>query len=321
MTIRIRRRQTLAALAATLCLPARAADWPTGSLTLVVPFSPGGQFDSIAREVARAMSVDLGQTIIVENIGGAGGNIAASKVARARPDGTTLLMYGGNFAVAREMYGTLEYDPDADFVPVSRLTIAPHVVMAARKTQLASFMQMVEQANNGAAFTYGSPGVGSSMHLIFETLKAHFHFDALHVPYKGGTNVMTDLVGGQIDLGIIAVGPALEFIRTGRVIALGVTSKARSPVLPDVPSISELGMAELDAGSWSGLAAPRGTPAAVIARLNQAAKAALQAPEVVHMFERQSFLATPGSPDAMRQFIALEKARFGPLARTLRLQR
>jgi tripartite-type tricarboxylate transporter receptor subunit TctC len=171
----------------------------------------------------------------------------------------------------------------------------------------------------GAKLSYGSPGAGTSMHLAFERVKDHFGFDIVHVPYRGGANVMTDLAGGQIDLGIIAVGPALEFIRTGKVVPLAVTSAGRSPALPQVPSMAELGMEGFDAGSWSGLAVPRKTPAEAVARLNAAVRAALVDPEVRHLFEQESFVSLAGTPAEMQQFVAAEAQRYAPVIQKLRL--
>lgn len=322
MTPLIQRRQWLVgvmAAGAAWPLAARAATpFPTGPITLVVPFSAGGQFDGIARLVGKAMSADLGQPVIVENIGGAGGNIAATRVARAKPDGHTVLMYGGNLAVARSLYKKLDYDPVEDFASISRVSIAPHVIMASPRLGVTSFAQLRERARGGK-LSYGSPGVGTSMHLAFEMVKDHQGLDILHVPYRGGANVMTDLVGGQIDVGIIAVGPALEFIRGGKVVPLAVTSAKRSPALPQVPSTAELGMTGFDAGSWSGFSVPRKTPPEVVARLNAAVRAAVDAPEVRRLFEEQSFLPLAGTPAEMQQFVALEAQRYAPIIQKLNL--
>jgi tripartite-type tricarboxylate transporter receptor subunit TctC len=313
-----RRACLLALLAATLAPAIHAANYPSGPVTLVVPFSAGGQFDAVARAVGKAMSADLGQPVLIENVGGAGGNIAGGRVARAKPDGQTLLMYGGNLAVAKSLYKKLDYDPLLDLAPVSRLSIAPHVLMASRKSGITTFAQLQQQAKGGK-LAYGSPGVGTSMHLTFEIARDHFDLDVLHVPYKGGANVMTDLVGGQVDLGIIAVGPALEFIRGGKVVPLAVTSARRSPALPDVPTLAELGMKDMDAGSWSGLAVPKNTPAEVVTRLNAAVRKAVATPEVRRLFDEQSFVNNAGTPAEMRQFVQAEAQRFAPIIRKLNL--
>ncbi|MBX3620836.1 MAG: tripartite tricarboxylate transporter substrate binding protein [Rhizobacter sp.] len=321
MTTALNRRHLLATLLASAALPrhALAATYPSGPVTIVVPFSAGGQFDSIARQIGKPMAADLGEPVIIENIGGAGGNIAASRVSRAKPDGQTLLMYGGNYAVAKGLYKKLDYDPIEDFQPVSRISIAPHVIMASVKSGITSFAQLQQRAKEGG-LSYGSPGIGTSMHLTFEIVQRHFGWNIVHVPYKGGATVMTDLIGGTLDRGIIAVGPALEFIRSGKVVALAVTSKARSPALPKVPALSELGMADLDAGSWAGFAVPKGTPAPVVARLNASVIKALRTPELQKVFEQQSFIATAGTPAEMRAFTEREAQRYAPIIRALNLQ-
>jgi tripartite-type tricarboxylate transporter receptor subunit TctC len=322
MTLPIQRRQWLVSMLAAAGawpLAARAAsDYPSGPVTLVVPFSAGGQFDAIARLVGKAMSADLHQPVIIDNVAGAGGNIAASRVARARPDGQTLLMYGGNLAVARSLYKHLDYDPVGDFAPISLVSSAPHVIMASAKSGIASFAQLRERARGGK-LSYGSPGVGTSMHLAMEMVKARFGLDVLHVPYKGGANVMNDLVGGLIDVGIIAVGPALGFIRAGKVVPLAVTSRKRSPALPQVPTIAELGQPGFDAGSWSGFVVPRNTPADVVARLNASVRAALASPEVRKLFDAEGFEATPSTPAEMRQFIQHEAQAYAPVIQKLKL--
>jgi tripartite-type tricarboxylate transporter receptor subunit TctC len=320
MMTMIQRRQWLASLVAVAAWPTGtyAAAYPSSTVTIVVPFSAGGQFDGVARQVGKAMADSLGQSVIIENVSGAGGNIAASRVARAKPDGYTLLMYGGNHAVARSLYKKLDFDPLGDFAPISRVSVAPHVIMASPRLGVSSMAQLQERARTSRV-SYGSPGVGTSMHLTFEIVKDHFGMDILHVPYKGGSNAMTDLMGGQIDLAIIAVGPALEFIRAGKVVPLAVTSRDRSQALPKVPSLSEVGMVDFDAGSWSAFVAPRQTPADVVARLNTAVRTALAAPEVRRLFEEQSFMALPGIPEELRQFMQGEARRYAPIIQKLNL--
>jgi tripartite-type tricarboxylate transporter receptor subunit TctC len=317
----LNRRRALGALIATAALPglAHAAMYPTGPVTIVVPFAAGGQFDTIARQIAKPMAAELGQSVVIENIGGAGGNIAASRVSRAKPDGHTVLMYGGNYAVAKALYKKLDYDPQEDFVPISRISHAPHVLMVSTKSGITNFAQFLQRARQGG-LSYGSPGVGTSMHLTFEIVKDKFGLDIVHIPYKGGATVMTDLIGGTLDAGIIAVGPALEFIRSGKVVAIAVTSKARSPALPKVPALAELGMPDLDAGSWAGFAVPKGTPAAIVTRLNEAVAKALRTPEVDKLFDEQSFVATPGTPAEMRAYAARDAQRYEPIIRKLNLQ-
>ena len=290
-----------------------------GPLTLVVPFSAGGQFDTIGRAVALAMGAAMGRPVIVENIGGAGGTIAAGKVVRAKPDGQTMLLYGGNLATAGDMYKSLDYDPLNDLQAVSRISIAPHVIMASPRTGIASFEQLQAKLKGGAKLSYGSPGVGTSMHLTMELIKQQLGLDILHVPYKGGANVMTDLIAGNIDLGIIAIGPALNFIQNKKVMALGVSSKNRSKVTPDIPALSELGVNGLDTGSWAGLSVPKATSSLVVDQLNAVVLQALQSAPVKHLFDEQGFIATPSTPVQMKEYAVQEAKAFGPVIRKLQL--
>lgn len=293
--------------------------YPQGPVTLVVPFSAGGQFDSIGRIVAKTMASDLGKPMIVENVSGAGGTIAGAKVLRSKPDGHTLLLYGGNLATAKDIYKSLDYDPLEDLLPISRLSLAPHVIMASPGTGIRTFQQLQERIKAGAKLSYGSPGVGTSMHLTFELIKRHYGLDILHVPYKGGANVINDLVAGSIDLGIIAIGPALSFIQAKKVVGLGVTSRKRSKVAQDIPAFSEMGMEGLDTGSWAGLSVAKGTPAHIVERLNQSAAKALASSEIHRMFEEQGFMATPGTPEEMKAYALQDEKNFKSVIRDLKL--
>lgn len=315
---------TLALASAAAVAPVHAADtpakYPDKPIRLIVPFSAGGQFDYIARLVSVPLGKELGQTIIVENIGGGGGNLGGGKVASAAADGYTLLEYGGNFAIAKHLSPKLTYDPIADLAPVSGLSIAPHVVLVNSALPIKTFAELQAYAKaNPGKLSYGSPGVGSSMHLTFETIKQHFGLDAVHVPYRGGSNALNDLAGGQIDVGIVAVAPAMPFIASGKIRALAVTSEERAASLPDVPSIAELGFAGFDSGSWAGIAVPKGTPPAVVDRLNAAIRRVMADPQVVQALESQSFKSIAGSPADMGKLIEQESARYGPLIQRLGL--
>ncbi|MGY8524308.1 Bug family tripartite tricarboxylate transporter substrate binding protein [Paracidovorax citrulli] len=320
MTASIQRRRLILGMAGAAAawpfLARSEATFPAGPIQLVVPFSAGGQFDSIARQVGKVMSADLKTPVVVENLGGAGGNIAAAKVARAAPNGQTLLMYGGNVAMAASLYKKLEYDPVADFAAVSRVSVAPHVILASKTSGIASFADLRQKAKQ-SRLSYGSPGVGTSMHLAMEMVKDRFGMDLLHVPYRGGANAMTDLVGGQIDICIIAVGPALEFIRGNKAVPLAVTSAKRSPPLPQVPAIAEFGQPDFDTGSWSGIAVPARTPQAVIDRLNQAVTRGLASAELRKLFESQGFEITPSTPAQMRDYIQRDVKFYEPVLRKL----
>lgn len=313
-------------LAALMAGPAQASGaaasgYPDKPIRFVVPFSAGGQFDYIARLVAVPLGKDLGQTIIVENVGGGGGNLGGAKVANAPADGYTLLEYGGNFAIAKHLTPNLSFDPIADLAPVSGLSIAPHVVLVSKALPVKTFPELLAYARaNPGKLSYGSPGIGSSMHLTFETLKQHFGLDAIHVPYRGGSNALNDLVGGQIDIAIVAVAPAMPFIASDKIRALAVTSAKRAASLPEVPSVAELGYAGFDSGSWAGIAVPKGTPQAIVDRLNAAVGRAMQDPQVLQALASQSFTPIPGTPQQLRTLIDEESARYGPLIKKLDLK-
>ena len=306
--------------AATLPSLAAGAEYPSRPIQLIVPFSAGGQFDFLARLVAKAMSKDLKENIIVENVSGGGGNIGGAKAAAAAPDGYTLLEYGGNFAIAKYLSPKLAYDPIADFEPVAAISIAPHVILASNTFPAKTFKDMVEYGKaHPQALSYGSPGVGTSMQLTFEEIKEHFGFQAVHIPYRGGSNTLNDLAGGQVGLAIVAVAPALPFIQAGKIRALAVTGKQRAPSLPQVPTVAELGYTGFDSGSWAGIAVPKGTPVAIVNRLNKAVQSALNDPQIQQQLHALSFTLLPGPPKQLQDLIHQEAARYKPIIERLHL--
>ncbi|MYN14167.1 tripartite tricarboxylate transporter substrate binding protein [Pusillimonas sp. TS35] len=315
------------AIAASLLLgaaaPASAAPgYPERPLQLVVPFSAGGQFDMLARLTAASMSKNLNQDIIVENVAGAGGNLGGAKVAKAKPDGYTVVEYGGNFAIAKFLTKNLTYDPIGDFEPVAGISLAPHVILANKDVPFKDFKDLVAYAKaNPDKLSYASPGVGTSMHLTFEEIKALFGFSALHVPYRGGSNALNDLAGGQVQLCIVAVAPAMPFIQAGQIRALAVTGPQRSSALPDVPTIAELGHPGFSSGSWAALAVPKGTPEPIVERLHASVQDVLKDPAVLERFESLSFTPLPGTREDLRARIEDEARRYGPMIERLGIQR
>lgn len=317
-------RLILAISAGLLLSTASYADntqFPERPVQMVVPFSAGGQFDLVARLVASSMSKSLGTEIIIENLGGAGGNIGGAKVAKAKPDGYTLLEYGGNFAVAKYLTKGLRYDPIGDFEPIAALSLASHVVLVNKDLPVSNFKELVAYSKaNPGKLNYATPGVGTSMHLTFEEIKSHFGIRATHIPYRGGSNALNDLAGGQVQMTIVAVAPAMPFIESGQIRALAVTGSERARSLPDVPTIAEMGYKDFSSGSWAGLVAPKGTPEAVINRLHQAAQEALKDPRVKDRLESLSFTALAGSRESFTNLIKTEEERYGPLIERLKLQ-
>lgn len=294
---RLTRMLAAGAMLSCAALASAAGKYPDKPVKLVVPFSAGGQFDIAARMLAQFASKELGQAVIVENVPGGGGNIGAAKVATAPADGYTLLTLGGNHTIAQALYAKPGFRIDTDFTPISMVTVAPHVVLVNAALPVKTFPELVSQAKrNPGTLSYGSPGIGTSMHLTFEMIKSNYGMDILHVPYKGGANMLADLAAGQVKVGIVALAPAKEFISTGRIRPLAVTSKTRSPALPDVPSLSELGYPALDAGSWMGLAGPKNLPSDIVQRWNGIVHAFLADPASKAKLEEMAFRLTPTSP-------------------------
>lgn len=297
-----------------------AADYPTRAITLTVPFTTSGQFDLIARLISTPLSKELGQTIIVDNVGGAGGNIGGLKVARSAPDGYNLVQYGGNYPIAKYLNKNLNYDPIGDFEPIAGISLSPHVLLINKDLPVKDFKEFVAYAKaQGGKLNYASPGVGSSMHLAFEEVRAHFDFPIEHVPYKGGSNAMNDLAGGQVQAGIVAVAAALPFIQSGQIRPIAITGAQRAVSLPDVPTVAELGYEGYSNGSWAALAAPKGTPPAVIERLNAAMQKVLKDPAISERLEGLSFTTLPGTPEDLRKLIESEMRRYSALIERLGL--
>jgi tripartite-type tricarboxylate transporter receptor subunit TctC len=308
-------------LAAGAMLSCAASAWsadkyPDKPVKIVVPFSAGGQFDIVTRMLGQFAAKELSQPVVIENSPGGGGNIGAAKVAGSPADGYTLLTLGGNHAIAKALYAKPGFDVNTDFTPISMVTVAPHVVLVNTALPVRTFAELTSYAKrNPGTLSYGSPGIGTSMHLTFEMIKSNFSMDVLHVPYKGGSNMLTDLAAGQIKLGIVALAPAKEFIKAGRIRPLAVTSKTRSPALPDVPSLSELGYPSLDAGSWMGLAGPRNLPPEVVKRWNAIVHAFLADPATRAKLEEMAFRPEPSSPAEFEKLLRSEVETYSKAVR------
>ena len=292
-----------------------AADqYPTKPITLIVPFSAGGQYDTVARLVAKPLGDKLGQPVIIDNVGGAGGTVGGAKAAFAAPDGYTLLAYGGNFAIAKYLYKGLRFDPIEAFDPVSGVSLAPHALLVNAQLPVQTLEELVAYSKaNPGTLNYASPGVGSSMNLVFEEIKSRTGLDAQHIPYKGGAQVLSDLAGGQVQAGIVAVAPALPLIEAGKIRAIAVTSKNRSANLPDVRTVAESGIPGYESGSWLSIVVAAGTPEAILNKLNQAINEVMANPELSQTLRSQSFDLIHGTPEALMARTKDDEARFGPI--------
>jgi len=268
-----------AAIAATACLPGivLAQAYPTKPIHLVVPWPPSGNVDITARTIAPALSDALGQQVIVDNRPGAGGTIGTTAVAKSTPDGYTLALgSSGTITAAPAVYKTIGYDPIRDFIVIGPIQTVPMVLSAAPKTPATTYKEFIDlvHARNGQV-SIASAGNGSSNHLAIELFMRQAHVKLIHVPYKGSGPAIADLLGSQVDSMMDQLTASLGHIRDGRIKALAVTSRTRSPLLPNVPTLDELGVTGFEASTWTGIFAPAGLPPAVAEKLGAALKKAM----------------------------------------------
>ena len=309
-------RKTFAGLLVAASAAAAHA-WPDQPVTLVVPYTPGTGIDLIARQLSARLPAVLGQPVIVENLAGASGNIGSEKVARARPDGYTLLVQVNTLVMNKGLYKSLAYDPVADFTPVSQTSWGTLLLVTNPATQKAgSLAQLVATAKaNPGKLTYATPGVGTPHHLSMALLMQGTGTDLLHVPYKGTAGAVTDLLGGRIDAMFLPVHVALQHIQAGKLKALATGSGHRLPQLPDVPTLAEAGVTADNVDMWYGVLAPKGTPANVVARLNTEIAAVLKSPEVAKSFESQGMVPASSTPAAFGALIQKDAQRWATVVK------
>ncbi|NYT26140.1 tripartite tricarboxylate transporter substrate binding protein [Alcaligenaceae bacterium] len=290
MTFRILKLAACATLALAAAT-AQAATFPEKTVQLVVPQTPGGASDTLARIMGQELGTKWGQPVVVENRAGAGGNIGMEAVARAPADGYTLLMsYVGTHAINGSLYKTLPFDPEKDFAPVATLATLPFVVVTRTDAKFSTVPELVELAKKGE-LTYGSAGNGSVNHLLGEMFNAATGVKLVHIPYRGAAPALTDLMGGQIDLVFTSLPSVAGHINTGKLKAVALTSDKRVKGFDSIPTIAEGGYPDFNVNPWFGLFAPAGTPADVISKMNADINETLGRPEV-----RERFAATGAEP-------------------------
>ncbi|AZG06541.1 tripartite tricarboxylate transporter substrate binding protein [Pigmentiphaga sp. H8] len=305
-----------AALALAACaLPAAAqapASYPERPVHIVVPFPPGGIVDNVTRNLGARLSAALGQTFIVENKAGAGGSIGAAHVAKAAPDGYTLLAAFDTHAVNPLLY-KLSFDSDKDLAPVALIGTSPLILVVHPSVPARTVPELVALAKaRPDALNYASTGAGSSNQLTAELFKATAGVEMNHVPYKGGAPAITDVLGGRVQVMFVSASSVLAHIKAGKMRALAVTTRERIPALPDVPSISQF-YPDFEARSWIGLLAPAGTPAAIVSRLNTEVYRALRTPEMQTFFDAQAIQPGSGSPEQFGAFLRNETKKWGEI--------
>jgi tripartite-type tricarboxylate transporter receptor subunit TctC len=292
---------------------AHAQSYPLRALRLIVPFPPGGSTDILARALGKQLSEGLGQPIVIDNRPGAGGTIGSEAAAKAPPDGYTLMMgHLGTLAVNVSIYKKLRYDPAKSFEPVCLMAIVPSVLVVNNSLPVESVAELIAYARaNPGKLAYGSAGSGSTSHLTTEYFKLATGIDILHVPYKGIGPMLTDLVSGQISMGLNGAPAVMPHVASGRLRALAVSSLTRLPSLPKVPTIHESGVTGFEANGWYGIVAPAGTPGEVVNRLNGEIRRAMRTPALHARLEAEGAIPAVGSPAEFAAFIASEIARWG----------
>ena len=318
------RRAMLGSLLATPALAALPgvawgqAGWPDRPVRIVVPFTPGGSTDIIARALGAELQSALGQPFVVENRGGAGGTVGCEVVAHAPPDGYTLLMgHIGTLAVNPFLYRNLTYDTVTSFAPIVLAAVVPNVmVVNPRKMPTGGIQELIALAKRRpGALTYGSGGNGSAAHIAMAAFNLATGTEMTHVPYRGTAPMMNDLIGGNIDLTFTGGPPALPPVRAGLLRALGVSSRERLSGAPDIPTLDEQGVSGFDATQWYGLLAPAGTPRPIVERLNRESARILKGEALRPRLEAEGAVASPGAPEDFRDFILAERTRWGEVVR------
>jgi tripartite-type tricarboxylate transporter receptor subunit TctC len=308
-----------AALAAALAgaHPATAQDYPTRPVTLIVPYTPGGGNDAMARVVADKMSIVLGQQIVIENRGGAGGSIATRQVARAAPDGYTLGLGGtGTLAIDPTLYPNVGYDPRKDFAPVGLIATSALIVLVNPAVPAKTLKEFIALAKaEPGKINFASAGSGSGIHLGTELLAYMAGIKMTHIPYKGSAPALTDLIGGHVALYFSSLPPAGGLVREGKVRALAVTGPTRSKVFPDIPTVAEAALPGFEAVLHYGIVAPAGTPRPVIDKLNAAMRTALASPDVQARIDTDGAEPMASTPEQYAADIDREETKWSEIVR------
>lgn len=309
--------RTLAAALFALAVPAFAQSWPAKPVTFIVPFAPGGGTDITARTMAARLTAKWGQSVVVENRGGAGGILGADAVARARSDGYTLLIANvGITSINPALYTKLPYNPDTAFTPISLVCELPFVLMASPSFAPNSVKELIalSKAKPGAV-TFASSGSGGSPHLTAEIFQAATGTKWTHIPYKGGGPAMIDLMSGQVNLLFASVLEGSGHIKAGKLKGLAVSHAKRNAALPDVPTLAESGVKDAESGSWIALLAPAGTPATIIDKANSDIKEAVSAPDVREKLIAQGAVPQASTPRELQALIDADLRRYGRIIR------
>ncbi len=310
-------RMLFAGLLTSCAIAAHANDYPNKVITIVVPFPPGGTTDVLARNLAQKLQTNLGQTVLVDNRPGAGATIGAGQVAKAKPDGYTLLMGAVHHTIATSVYKTLPYSFEKSFAPITTVAVVPNVLVVNASAPYKNTRDLIIAAkSNPEGIAYGSNGAGTAQHLIGSQFQIATETKLLHVPYKGSGPLTTDLLGGQIQMSFDTVTPVLPFIKEGKLRPLAVTTSKRSSALPDVPTMKEAGIKGIEMGTWFGLLAPAATPPAIIKKLNTEVVKILNAEDFQKKMAEIGAEPIGNKPEDMAKQIKEETQKYAEIVKT-----
>jgi tripartite-type tricarboxylate transporter receptor subunit TctC len=305
------------ALSAAPALAEDIKDYPSRTVRIVCPYPPGGTADIVARAISAQLGKVLGQSVIVENRGGSGGNIGAEYVTRAAPDGYTLLSSGSAlYGITPVLYKELKYDPLTDLVPIMVVAYTANILVVPTDSPAHSVKDLVDAARaNPGALTFGSSGIGTTVQLSGEMFKHQANIDIRHIPYKGSAPADVGLAAGEVSMMFDNIGSAMTFLRAGRMRALATTGPKRDEAFPDLPTMKEAGYPDFEAGVWIALTAPPGTPRAIIDKLNKAARQGIEAPEFVQNMKEMGYSVVGGTPERMAEMIRKETKAWPPIVK------
>ena len=294
-----------------------ARDYPNKTIRMIVPFPAGGPTDVLARAVALKLNDQMGQPVVIDNRGGASGMIGADIVAKAAPDGYTILMGLVNTQIINSfLYSKVPYDPIRDFAPITKTGAATIMFVAHPSLGVKSIKDFIAAAKaKPRQLNFGSPGTGLPHHLAGELLKTMAGIDIIHLPYKGAAPAVADLLGAQINTALVSLPAAYPHVKAGKLVALGVTSRVRSSVAPEVPTFAEQGLGGYDLENWYGLFAPARTPTAIIAKLNQETVKALTAPDAIERLNAQGFEVRTSTPAEFADYIKAESGKWSAIVK------
>lgn len=305
-----------------VALPAFAQSWPSRPIKLIVPHAPGGVTDVVARLIAQPLGEALGQSVIVENRPGASGLVGTESAANAPPDGYTFVMFVDTNTIFPSTVKQLHHDPLTSFAPITVLGRGSHVLVAHPSLPVRTLAELIAYAKqHPRELSYASPGIGSPQNLSMEIIKNAADIDIVHIPYKGGGQAISDVVGGQVKLGILGMAPALPYIKSGKLTALAVTGGKRATLLPDVPTVSEAAVPGFEAAQWQGMSAPAGTPPAIIARMHDELVRIMRSPVIGERLASIGMdTTTSATPDDFKVMISGELERWPAVVKLAGIQ-